>query len=159
MVSLLEDYRRGRGGSALKAGLMRFMVAIVCERGKGTGNCICARGMVTGNGTCARRNGSRKCCLTIKKPISREESGVVEGGERDEQVTGPMNPWLLTRFTIGEENGWAFKRRTNHSSRLEECLFAEIMDAYRKRGTARKKREVLHGLASTNRSYAHFRWW
>ncbi|XP_024967125.1 uncharacterized protein LOC112506986 isoform X1 [Cynara cardunculus var. scolymus] len=53
----------------------------------------------------------------------------------------------------------AFKRRTNHSSRLEECLFAEIMDAYRKRGTARKKREVLHGLASTNRSYAHFRWW
>lgn len=53
----------------------------------------------------------------------------------------------------------AFKRRTNHNSKLDECLFSEIMDAYRKRGTARKKREVLHGLASTNRSYAHFRWW
>ncbi|XP_071731354.1 small ribosomal subunit protein uS7m [Rutidosis leptorrhynchoides] len=53
----------------------------------------------------------------------------------------------------------AFKRRTNHSSKLEECLFSEIMDAYRKRGAARKKREVLHGIASANRSYAHFRWW
>nr|XP_043615512.1 ribosomal protein S7, mitochondrial [Erigeron canadensis] len=53
----------------------------------------------------------------------------------------------------------AKKRRTNHSSGLDECLFAEIMDAYRKRGTARKKRENLHDLAANNRSYAHFRWW
>lgn len=68
---------------------------------------------------------------------------------RDRQQTLAVR-WILDA---------AFKRRTNHSSRLEECLFAEIMDAYRKRGTARKKREVLHGLASTNRSYAHFRWW
>ena len=36
---------------------------------------------------------------------------------------------------------------------------AEILDAYRKRGIARKKRENLHRLASTNRSFAHFRWW
>ncbi|KAB5511272.1 hypothetical protein DKX38_030067 (mitochondrion) [Salix brachista] len=34
-----------------------------------------------------------------------------------------------------------------------------VADAYRKRGIARKKRENLHGLASTNRSFAHFRWW
>lgn len=68
---------------------------------------------------------------------------------RDRQQTLAVR-WILDA---------AFKRRTNHSSRLEECLFAEIMDAYRKRGTARKKREVLHGLASINRSYAHFRWW
>lgn len=68
---------------------------------------------------------------------------------RDRQQTLAVR-WILDA---------AFKRRTNHSSRLEECLFAEIMDAYRKRGNARKKREVLHGLASTNRSYAHFRWW
>ncbi|KAK9066840.1 hypothetical protein SSX86_014163 [Deinandra increscens subsp. villosa] len=72
--------------------------------------------------------------------------GVVD---RDRQQT------LAVRWVLDA----AAKRRTNHSSRLEECLFAEIMDAYRKRGTARKKREVLHGLASTNRSYAHFRWW
>ena len=36
---------------------------------------------------------------------------------------------------------------------------AEILDAYRKRGISRKRRENLHGLASTNRSFAHFRWW
>lgn len=68
---------------------------------------------------------------------------------RDRQQTLAVR-WILDA---------AIKRRTNHRSRLEECLFAEIMDAYRKRGNARKKREVLHGLASTNRSYAHFRWW
>jgi hypothetical protein len=37
---------------------------------------------------------------------------------------------------------------------LEKCSFGEILDAYRKRGIARKKRENLHGLASTNRSFA-----
>lgn len=68
---------------------------------------------------------------------------------RDRQQTLAVR-WILDA---------AFKRRTNHSSKLEECLFAEIMDAYRKRGSARKKRESLHGVASINRSYAHFRWW
>ncbi|THG21786.1 hypothetical protein TEA_023183 [Camellia sinensis var. sinensis] len=53
----------------------------------------------------------------------------------------------------------AFKRRISHRISLEKCSFAEILDAYRKRGIARKKRENLHGLASTNRSFAHFRWW
>ncbi|XXG74408.1 hypothetical protein AAC387_Pa07g3135 [Persea americana] len=33
------------------------------------------------------------------------------------------------------------------------------LDAYRKRGIARMKREHLHGLASTNQSFVHFRWW
>ncbi|KAI5664361.1 hypothetical protein M9H77_23684 [Catharanthus roseus] len=42
---------------------------------------------------------------------------------------------------------------------LKKCSFAEILDAYRKRGIARKKRDNLHGLASTNRSFAHFKWW
>jgi small subunit ribosomal protein S7 len=53
----------------------------------------------------------------------------------------------------------AFKRRINHNISFDKCLFSEIVDAYRKRGIARKKRENLHGLASTNRSLAHFRWW
>nr|AHA47118.1 ribosomal protein S7 [Amborella trichopoda] len=53
----------------------------------------------------------------------------------------------------------AFKRRISNRISLEKCLFDEILDAYRKRGIARKKRENLHGLASTNRSFAHFRWW
>jgi small subunit ribosomal protein S7 len=53
----------------------------------------------------------------------------------------------------------AFKRRISYRISLEKCSFAEILDAYRKRGIARKKRGDLHGLASTNRSFAHFRWW
>ncbi|KAK8492030.1 hypothetical protein V6N11_014153 [Hibiscus sabdariffa] len=53
----------------------------------------------------------------------------------------------------------AFKRRISYRISLEKCSFAEILDAYRKRGIARKKRENLHGLSSTNRSFAHFRWW
>ncbi|KAK8967713.1 hypothetical protein KSP40_PGU005213 [Platanthera guangdongensis] len=53
----------------------------------------------------------------------------------------------------------AFKRRISYRISLEKCSFAEILDAYRKRGIARQRRENLHGLASTNRSFAHFRWW
>ncbi|CAN6445788.1 unnamed protein product [Victoria cruziana] len=53
----------------------------------------------------------------------------------------------------------AFKRRINHNISFDKCSFLEIVDAYRKRGIARKKRENLHGLASTNRSLVHFRWW
>ncbi|XP_058215577.1 small ribosomal subunit protein uS7m [Rhododendron vialii] len=53
----------------------------------------------------------------------------------------------------------AFKRRVSHRTSLEKCLYSELLDAYRKRGIARKKRESLHGLALTNRSFAHFRWW
>lgn len=50
-------------------------------------------------------------------------------------------------------------RRISYRISLEKCSFAYILDAYRKRRIARKKRENLHGLASTNRSFAHFRWW
>lgn len=74
--------------------------------------------------------------------------GVVD---RDRQQT------LAVRWILDE--AIRARKKTKNSSRLEECLFAQIMDAYRKRGEARKKREELHKLASTNRSYAHFRWW
>nr|QKO27200.1 ribosomal protein S7 [Burmannia capitata] len=62
---------------------------------------------------------------------------------------------LAIRWILGA----AFKRRLSYRISLEKCLFAEILDAYRKRGIAHKRRENLHGLASTNRSFAHFRWW
>nr|QKO27215.1 ribosomal protein S7 [Thismia rodwayi] len=68
---------------------------------------------------------------------------------RDRQQTLAIR-WIL---------GAAFKRRISYRISLEKCAFAEILDAYRKRGIARKRRDNLHGLASTNRSFAHFRWW
>ncbi|KAF5795467.1 putative transcription factor bHLH family [Helianthus annuus] len=74
--------------------------------------------------------------------------GVVD---RDRQQT------LAVRWILDE--AIKSKKKSKNSSRLEECLFAQIMDAYRKRGDVRKKKEDLHRLASTNRSYAHFRWW
>lgn len=73
-------------------------------------------------------------------------------------------PWIVARdrqlsLAIRWILGAAFKRRISYRISLEKCSFAEIQDAYRKRGIARKKRENLHGLASANRSFAHFRWW
>nr|QKO27177.1 ribosomal protein S7 [Ludovia lancifolia] len=62
---------------------------------------------------------------------------------------------LAIRWILGA----AFKRRSCYRISLEKCSFAEILDAYRKKGIARKRRENIHGLASTNRSFAHFRWW
>nr|YP_009493676.1 ribosomal protein S7 [Codonopsis lanceolata]AWN57621.1 ribosomal protein S7 [Codonopsis lanceolata] len=53
----------------------------------------------------------------------------------------------------------AFKRRISYRISLEKCLFDEIVDAYRKRGIARKKRDSLQELASNKRSFARFRWW
>ena len=42
---------------------------------------------------------------------------------------------------------------------LEQCFFAEIMDASQRIGTVKKRRDDLHKLAETNRGFAHYRWW
>ncbi|KAL2933359.1 Ribosomal protein S7 mitochondrial [Bienertia sinuspersici] len=68
---------------------------------------------------------------------------------RDRQQTLAIR-WILEA---------TFKRRISYGISLEKCSFDEILDAYRKRGISRKKRENLHGLASANRSFAHFKWW
>ncbi|CAN6452974.1 unnamed protein product [Victoria cruziana] len=67
---------------------------------------------------------------------------------RDHQQTLAIR-WILEA---------AFNRCINHNISFDKCSFSEIVDAYRKRVIARKKRENLHGLASTNRSLVHFRW-
>nr|ANS54534.1 ribosomal protein S7 [Cynomorium coccineum] len=93
------------------------------------------------------------------KPVCKVEKVGVAGKiydvpgivARDRQQTLAIR-WILEA---------AFKQHISDSDRisLEKCSFDEILNAYRKRGIARKKRESLHGLASTNRSFAHFRWW
>ena len=42
---------------------------------------------------------------------------------------------------------------------LAKCLSDELLDAYLKRGEARQKRDSLHKLAESNRSYVRYRWW
>ena len=54
----------------------------------------------------------------------------------------------------------ATKRRSaKRNLTLDQCLFAEIVDAFNKVGTVRKKRDELHKLAEANRGFSHYRWW
>ena len=92
------------------------------------------------------------------KPICEVEKVGVAGTIYDVPgiVARDRQQTLAIRWILGA----AFKRRISQRRRsLEKCSSIEILDAYRKRGIARKKRENLHRLASTNRSFAHFRWW
>ena len=49
------------------------------------------------------------------------------------------------------------QRKTNKG--FVECLSNEFLDAYLKRGEVRHKRDSLHKLAESNRSYMRYRWW
>nr|NP_689373.1 ribosomal protein S7 [Chaetosphaeridium globosum]AAM96627.1 ribosomal protein S7 [Chaetosphaeridium globosum] len=44
-------------------------------------------------------------------------------------------------------------------TRFSHKLAAEILEASKKTGFARKKRDELHKLAEANRSFSHYRWW
>lgn len=91
------------------------------------------------------------------KPICEVEKVRVAGTIYDVPgiVARDRQQTLAIRWILGA----AFKRRISYRISLEKSLFAEILYASRKRGIARNKRDNLHGLASTNRSFAHFRWW
>lgn len=49
------------------------------------------------------------------------------------------------------------QRKTNKG--FVECLSNEFLDAYLKRGEVRQKRDSVHKLAESNRSYIRYRWW
>lgn len=49
------------------------------------------------------------------------------------------------------------KRKTKND--FAECLALELVDAYKKQGYARQKRDELHKLAEANRAYIRYRWW
>jgi small subunit ribosomal protein S7 len=51
------------------------------------------------------------------------------------------------------------RRKTKKSMSLDQCLFAELHDAFYNTGTVRKRRDDLHKLAESNRGFAHYRWW
>ena len=53
----------------------------------------------------------------------------------------------------------AQKRQKNSKLDFSTCLADEILDASRKIGQARQKRDELHRLAQTNRAYIRYRWW
>ena len=88
-------------------------------------------------------------CEVGKVRVAGTTYNVPEIVARDRQQTLAIR-WIL---------GAAFKRRISNRISSEKCLSAEIPDAYRKRGIARKKRDDPHEPAPTNRSFVHFRWW
>jgi len=53
----------------------------------------------------------------------------------------------------------AKKRKKNSSLDYTNALFLELIDAYQKQGSIKKKTEELHKLATLNRAFAHYRWW
>jgi len=53
----------------------------------------------------------------------------------------------------------AKQRKKNSSLDYTNALFLELIDAYQKQGSIKKKTEELHKLATLNRAFAHYRWW
>lgn len=53
----------------------------------------------------------------------------------------------------------AKQRKKNSSLDYANALFLELIDAYQKQGSIKKKTEELHKLATLNRAFAHYRWW
>ena len=91
------------------------------------------------------------------KPICEVEKVGVAGTIYDVPgiVARDRQQTLAIRWILGA----AFKRRISNRIGSDKCSSAEIPDAYRKRGIARKKRDDPHEPAPTNRSFVHFRWW
>lgn len=53
----------------------------------------------------------------------------------------------------------AQKRQKHSKAPFSKCLADEILDASRKMGQARQKRDELHRLAQMNRAFIRYRWW
>ncbi len=53
----------------------------------------------------------------------------------------------------------AKKRKKNSNISFAACLADEILDASRKTGYARQKRDELHRVAQANRASLRYRWW
>ena len=53
----------------------------------------------------------------------------------------------------------AQEKRRRESKSFSKSLAEELVNAYHKRGEPRQKRESLHKLAESNRSFLRYRWW
>ncbi len=53
----------------------------------------------------------------------------------------------------------AKKKKKDSNLDFAECLALELFNALKKSGEARKKRNMVHQLAESNRAYIRFKWW
>ena len=87
------------------------------------------------------------------RPLLEVKSRRVGGATYQVPIEVPMDRsialamrWLITSAKARSEKAMA------------EKLAAEIIAAYKKEGTAIKKREDTHKMAEANKAFAHFRW-
>jgi hypothetical protein len=94
------------------------------------------------------------CALLLQPSTSSTTHNVCNHSTHNvpEIVASDRQQPLAIRWILGA----AFKRRISNRMSSDKCLSAEIPDAYRKRGIARKKRDDPHEPAPTNRSFVHF---
>ena len=62
---------------------------------------------------------------------------------------------LAIRWIVESARG----RRRKEGKNFSECLAEELVSAYHKKGEPRQKRDALHKLAESNRSFLRYRWW
>lgn len=53
----------------------------------------------------------------------------------------------------------AAKKRKKKTNSFSECLASEFLGAVEKQGFARQKRNELHKIAHSNRTFLRYRWW
>ena len=71
------------------------------------------------------------------------------------QVPKPVD--INRKLVLGSKNLIEVSKTRKESSMLER-LTGELIDAYNNKGLSIKKKEELHKLAETNKSFAHFNW-
>lgn len=74
-------------------------------------------------------------------------------------VPSPLSKKKQENFALKWLIEAAKKRQKNSNGTFSESLADEILEALRKTGYARQKRDELHRLAQQNRAYIRYRWW
>ncbi|MDP8248528.1 MAG: 30S ribosomal protein S7 [Candidatus Tritonobacter lacicola] len=91
--------------------------------------------------------------LSNVKPLLEVKSRRVGGATY--QVPIEVPPHRQTALAMRWIISFAGSRK---GRRMEDCLGAEIVDAYNNTGPSVKKREDTHKMAAANKAFAHYRW-
>ncbi|EFJ49186.1 mitochondrial ribosomal protein S7, partial [Volvox carteri f. nagariensis] len=93
------------------------------------------------------------------KPLMKIQQN--KAGNKVLLVPKPLDPAQSTNFAIKWIVQAAQKRRDNGRGRvpMADCLAAELLLAYQRKGSARTRRDEIHKLALDNRANVRARWW
>ncbi|GIL76132.1 hypothetical protein Vretimale_5741 [Volvox reticuliferus] len=93
------------------------------------------------------------------KPLMKIQQN--KAGNKVLLVPKPLDPEQSTNFAIKWIVQAAQKRRDAGRGRvpMADCLAAELLLAYQRKGSARARRDEVHKLALDNRANVRARWW